>query len=71
MGGVVTSVATAIGLDFSGKETPEAQLLKHLRSREMLLVLDNMEHLLTPALLTFITQLTAQAPDFTAPDHFA
>lgn len=63
MDGVVTAVATAIGLNFSGKETPDAQLLKHLISREMLLVLDNIEHLLTPALLNFITQLTEQAPD--------
>ncbi len=63
MDGVVTAVATAIGLNFSGKETPDAQLLNHLISREMLLVLDNMEHLLTPALLNFITQLTEQAPD--------
>jgi predicted ATPase/DNA-binding SARP family transcriptional activator len=63
MGGVVTAVAAAIGLTFSGNDEPTRQLLTYLKSREMLLLLDNLEHLLTPDLLTFITQLTEQAPD--------
>jgi predicted ATPase/DNA-binding SARP family transcriptional activator len=61
--GIVTAVAEAINFTFSGKAEPAPQLLNYLQTREMLLVLDNMEHLLTPALLTFVTQLIKQAPD--------
>ncbi|HNT74579.1 MAG TPA: BTAD domain-containing putative transcriptional regulator, partial [Anaerolineae bacterium] len=43
------AIAEAIGLAFSGKESPQAQLLAHLRDKELLLVLDNFEHLLAPA----------------------
>lgn len=43
------AIAEAIGLAFSGKETPQVQLLNYLRDKEMLLVLDNFEHLLSPA----------------------
>jgi DNA-binding SARP family transcriptional activator/predicted ATPase len=60
---VVTAVADTIGLPLSGQTEPVSQLLYHLQSREMLLVLDNLEHLLTPDLLTLITQFTQQAPD--------
>ncbi|MCP4416704.1 MAG: AAA family ATPase, partial [Chloroflexi bacterium] len=63
MSGVVTAVAEAINLKFSGKTASAHQLLNYLQTREMLLVLDNMEHLLIPELLTLITQLTRQAPD--------
>jgi DNA-binding SARP family transcriptional activator len=63
VGEVVTAVAEAIGLTLSGQDDPANQLLSHLQGREMLLVLDNLEHLLTPHLLSLITQLTAQAPD--------
>jgi predicted ATPase/DNA-binding SARP family transcriptional activator len=60
---VVTAVADTLGLTLSGKTEPVSQLLSHLQSREILLILDNIEHLLTPGLLNLIIQLTEQAPD--------
>ncbi|KAA3657039.1 MAG: hypothetical protein DWQ04_29315, partial [Chloroflexi bacterium] len=61
--GVVTAVAEAINFTFSGSVEPATQLLNYLQSREMLLILDNMEHLLISELLALIAQLTEQAPD--------
>lgn len=63
MGEVVAAVADAIGLTLSGRTDPATQLLHYLQQREMLLLLDNLEHLLTAKLLSFIMQLTEQAPD--------
>ena len=60
---VITAVADAINLTLAGKEEPAHQLRNHLQDREILLVLDNLEHLLTSELLTLITQFTEQAPD--------
>lgn len=60
---VITAVSESIGLPLSGKEEPATQLSNHLQTREMLLVLDNLEHLLTPTLLTLLTQLIEKAPD--------
>jgi DNA-binding SARP family transcriptional activator/predicted ATPase/Tfp pilus assembly protein PilF len=45
---VPVTVAEALGLDPRPKQTPEQQLLDHLRPRTMLLVLDNLEHLMHP-----------------------
>lgn len=60
---VVTAVAETIDFASSGKENPAQQLVKHLKNREMLLVLDNLEHLLSSELLGWITQLITNAPD--------
>ncbi len=43
---IVPAIANALGFTFLEGRTPEAQLLDYLRPRQMLLVLDNMEHLL-------------------------
>lgn len=43
---IVTAVAENIGLVFYGENPPEQQLVNFLKDREMLLVLDNIEHLL-------------------------
>lgn len=40
------AIADALGFTFSGEEDPKTQLLNYLREKEMLLVLDNFEHLL-------------------------
>ena len=48
-GQIVTAIAEAIGLTFSGQSEAFAQLLAYLRDRELLLVLDNFEHLLDGA----------------------
>lgn len=41
------AIADALGLTLTGHESPPAQLLNYLRSRELLLVLDNFEHFLS------------------------
>jgi predicted ATPase/DNA-binding SARP family transcriptional activator/predicted negative regulator of RcsB-dependent stress response len=43
---IVPLVADALGFSFYGNEPPREQLLNYLREKELLLVLDNMEHLL-------------------------
>ena len=40
------TIADALGFTFSGGQDPRTQLLNYLRGKEMLLVLDNFEHLL-------------------------
>ena len=42
---VVSTIAKSLGLSFRGPEDPKAQLLNYLREKEMLLVMDNFEHL--------------------------
>ena len=55
------ALTDALNFSFYGRDTPEQQLFRHLRSREMLLVLDNFEHLLDTAV--FISDLLQNAPD--------
>ncbi|MEO8287225.1 MAG: tetratricopeptide repeat protein [Chloroflexota bacterium] len=43
---VVSTIGAALGFTFSGHKDEQAQLLDELRDKEMLLVLDNFEHLL-------------------------
>ena len=43
---IVVEIATAVDLRLSGAQTPAEQLLTHLQHKQMLLVLDNFEHLL-------------------------
>ena len=51
-----TTLATALNLRLTGTAQPQAQLLTFLRAKEMLLVLDNFEHLLAglPLLLQIL-----------------
>src|SRR5262249_24785375 len=46
---LVPAIAEAVGLQFSPGVEPKEQLLKFLRHRPMLLVMDNFEHLLEGA----------------------
>ncbi len=57
---LATAVATACDLHFSGSQNPTAQLFTFLRDRELLLVLDNFEHLLDESI--WLVQLLQQAP---------
>lgn len=57
---LASPIADALGIVFSGPETPYTQLINYLRTKNLLLVLDNFEHLLTAA--DFITALLTQAP---------
>ncbi len=59
-------IAQAIGLPLRGAAPPQTQLLGYLRDKEMLLVLDNMEHLLTPhhaaPTLALLNEILTRAP---------
>jgi predicted ATPase/DNA-binding SARP family transcriptional activator len=46
---LIPTIATTLDFSFSGSEDPKIQLLNYLRAKEMLLVLDNFEHLLEGA----------------------
>lgn len=43
---LVSSIASALGFTFAGPTDPKLQLLNYLRGKELLLLLDNFEHLL-------------------------
>jgi predicted ATPase/transcriptional regulator with XRE-family HTH domain len=47
-GSVATTIAAALGYVLPSVQSPEAELLAYLREQAMLLVLDNLEHLLAP-----------------------
>jgi predicted ATPase len=55
------SVARAIGFQIRGEVEPEEQLLHYLRAKQMLLVLDNFEHLLDAASL--VAKIVVAAPN--------
>lgn len=59
--GVATAIAEQIGFVLSGERSASAQLAGYLRDKQMLLVLDNFEHLLPAG--AFIAHLTQQAPN--------
>ena len=57
--GVVPAIAYALSFDFRRAGDPRRQLLDHLRAREMLLVLDNLEHVtLARTISTWATWLS-------------
>jgi predicted ATPase/DNA-binding SARP family transcriptional activator len=47
--GIVPAIAQAVGFSFHGEGTPQGQLIGYLRSKQVLLVLDNCEHLVEGA----------------------
>ncbi|MCB9433964.1 MAG: tetratricopeptide repeat protein [Ardenticatenaceae bacterium] len=55
---IAVEIATALDLRLTGSTTPAEQLLNHLRHKQMLLVLDNFEHLLSgvPIVLDILQQ---------------
>lgn len=58
---LVPAIAAAIGYYFTGSEPAKDQLLRVLSQQEMLLILDNFEHLLSG--VDFISELLQAAPD--------
>lgn len=54
------TIAAALQLSFSGTEPAPEQLLDYVRQKDMLLILDNFEHLLTA--VPFLVNLLEQAP---------
>jgi predicted ATPase/DNA-binding CsgD family transcriptional regulator len=57
---IPTVIADAIRLSFAPGQPPKRQLLNYLRDRQMLLILDNFEHLLPG--VNFISELLENAP---------
>jgi class 3 adenylate cyclase len=57
---IVPAIAEAIGFAFFGPMEPKMQLLNYVREKQMLLVLDNIEHLLDGAGL--LSELLQHAP---------
>jgi len=66
---VTSAILSALGVELDGQADPRRQLLDHLRARELLLILDNFEHLLAdggPASAAGrVADLLAQAPGVT------
>lgn len=60
--GLVSAVADALKFPLSGPEETRLQLLKYLRTRSPLLVLDNVEHLIESGGAAFLTDLLETAP---------
>jgi predicted ATPase len=57
---IAPAIGSALGLMFSGSLDPKVQLLDYLRQKSLLLVLDNLEHLLEGVGL--LAELLEQAP---------
>ena len=60
---MVSVLADALHFSFFGPKDPKTQLLEHLKTRTLLLVLDNLEHLLEGASL--VTDVLQAAPNLT------
>ncbi len=58
---IVPAIANALDFSFSGRKAPQEQLLNYLREKEMLLVLDNFEHLIEGASL--LVDILQSAPE--------
>jgi len=58
---VISAIAQALDLSFSGEQDPRTQLLEHLRDKELLLVLDNLEHLISS--VDWLIEILRHAPD--------
>ncbi|MBI5031086.1 MAG: tetratricopeptide repeat protein [Chloroflexi bacterium] len=58
--GIVPAIAAALDLVFSGSSDPQLQIFRYLRDKQMLLVLDNVEHLLNG--IELFTDILQHAP---------
>jgi DNA-binding SARP family transcriptional activator/predicted ATPase len=57
----VTAVAEAIGFSFSGQRHPREQLLRYLKNKSLLLIVDNVEHVIAD-IRPFIRDILHEAP---------
>jgi predicted ATPase/Tfp pilus assembly protein PilF len=62
---LVPAVAEAIGFIFSGPATPQIQLGRYLHDKRLLLVVDNVEHLLADGVAEHLLALVEQASGVT------
>jgi len=60
----MTALALALRFSLEGGKEPQAQLVSYLRDKQVLLVLDNLEHLLSEA--TRVAELLWRAPNVRA-----
>jgi predicted ATPase/DNA-binding SARP family transcriptional activator len=60
---IATHLARALGFALAGQERPTQQVLAYLRTKELLLIFDNVEHL--PAAVDFLRTLLRQCPEVT------
>ncbi len=60
-GNVPTAVAAALGIDLFGKASPETQVVNYLHRRELLLVFDNVEHLVSQPFADFLMEILSKA----------
>ena len=60
---LVAALAQALTFTFQAQGEPETQLLSYLKTKELLLVLDNFEHLISERTLAFVLRLWKAAPD--------
>ncbi|GIK43384.1 MAG: hypothetical protein BroJett011_72170 [Chloroflexota bacterium] len=58
---IVPAIADALGFTFSGMVEPQWQLMTYLREKRLLLVLDNVEHLLEG--MNLLAELLEHSPD--------
>lgn len=58
---IVATIANVIGLQFHGAAEPQEQLLRFLQKKQMLLVLDNFEHLMEG--VSLLSEMLQAAPD--------
>lgn len=58
---IVTAIAEAIRLTFSGPQNPDVQLINYLLEKEMLLILDNFEHVVSHA--SIVARILDKCPD--------
>lgn len=61
---IASSIAEALDFSFSAGIEPQKQLLNYLRTKDLLLVLDNFEHLL-PDGASFVVEILQTAPEVT------
>jgi predicted ATPase/DNA-binding SARP family transcriptional activator len=59
----VAALGQALAFPFQSQGAPETQLLHYLRDKELLLVLDNVEQLVSQPILAFVRQLLDSASD--------
>ena len=57
---IVLAIAEDVGFGFHGADDPEEQLISYLSAKDMVLLLDNMEHLLDQT--SILTSIIARAP---------
>ncbi len=60
---LVAALAQTLTFTFPAQGDPETQLLNYLKTKELLLVLDNFEHLISERTLAFVLRLWKTAPE--------